>query len=83
MDPEIADRISYYRHQVASGQELHDEIEVDNVLEAVVHLDHPRVIGFDQDVTLRSNMSQLLLDNHVSLAKDLHSVDMPGVDFLD
>ena len=42
-----------------SGQEFHDEVEVDGVLERVVHLDHPLVVGLGQDVALGPHVRHL------------------------
>jgi len=46
-------------HQVSTRQELHDQVEVVGILERVVQLHDPRRVGFCQDVSLGSDMSQL------------------------
>ena len=46
-----------YAH--TSRQELHDEVEVDGVLEGVVHLHHPGVVRLHQDVPLCPGMGNL------------------------
>ncbi len=58
---------------------LHNEIEVNWILEAVVHLHHPLVVGLHENITLRPDVGHLLLLQHVRLAEDLHRVDVPGV----
>ena len=40
-------------------EELHDEVEVGRVLEAVVHLDHPLVVRLHQDVPLSPHVGNL------------------------
>ncbi len=67
---------------LTSRQELHDEVEVDWVLEGVVHLDDPLVVGLNEDVALGAHVRDLLLVDHVALAKDLHRVHVPGVRLL-
>lgn len=42
-----------------SRQELHDEVKVPLILEAVEHLDHPGAVRLHQDVAFSSNMSDL------------------------
>ena len=42
-----------------SWQELHDEVKVCRVLEAVVHLHHPLVVGLHQDVPLSPHVGNL------------------------
>ena len=44
---------------LTSWQELHDEVEVGRVLEAVVHLDDPLVVGLHQDVPLSPPVGHL------------------------
>lgn len=47
---------------LTSWQELHDEVEVQLVLEAVEHLDDPQAVGLHQDVSLRSDVAHLTSD---------------------
>ncbi len=42
-----------------SRQELHDEVEVPLVLEAVEHLDHPGAVRLHQNIPLCPDMSNL------------------------
>lgn len=42
-----------------SRQELHDEVQVPLVLEAVEHLDHPGTIRLHQNIPLCSDVSNL------------------------
>ncbi len=51
-------QLNIYQHQT-SRQELHDEIQVSLVLEAVEHLDHPGTICLHQDIPLCPDMSNL------------------------
>ena len=44
---------------VTSGQELHDEVEVHLVLEAVEHLHHPQAVRLHQDVPLSPDVTHL------------------------
>jgi hypothetical protein len=48
-----------HRHQVASGKELHEEVEVVGVLERVVELDDPRRVGLGEDVSLSADVGEL------------------------
>ena len=68
---------------LTSRQELHDEVEVDGVLEGVEHLHYPRVVGLHEDVALGAHVRDLLALDHVCLAQDLHRVDVARVDLLD
>ena len=47
------------RHHVAAGQELHDEVQVVLVLERVVELHDPRVVGLREQVALRAHVREL------------------------
>lgn len=47
------------RHHVSAGQELHDEVEVHGVLETIVHLDDPLVVGFDEDIAFCTDVCYL------------------------
>ena len=67
------------RHHVATWQELHDEIEISRVLERVVHLDDPLVIGLGQNIAFGANVRHLLFKQHVLLAQDLHRVDVTRI----
>jgi hypothetical protein len=66
-----------------SWQELHDEVEVDWVLEGVVHLYDPLVVSLDEDVPLCPDVRDLLLLDHVGFAQNLHRVHVAGVSLLD
>jgi hypothetical protein len=50
-----------HRHQVSAGKEFHQHVQERRVLERRVQLDHPRRICFGQDVSLGSNVRQLIL----------------------
>jgi len=41
-----------HRHQVTSGQELHEHVEERVVLEGRVQLDHPWAVGFCKNIAL-------------------------------
>ncbi len=44
---------------ITSRKELHDEVEVDGVLEGVEHLDHPLMVRLHQDVPLSPHVGHL------------------------
>jgi hypothetical protein len=46
-------------HQVASGKELHDEVEICRILERVEELDHPCGVGFGQNISFGANVGEL------------------------
>ena len=66
--------------EFTSRQELHHEVEVGGVLEAVEHLDHPGVVHLHQDVPLRPHVGHLLLLHHLRLPQHLHRVHVASVD---
>lgn len=70
------------RHHITAGQELHYKVQVDRILEAVVHLHDPLVVGLDEDVALGAHVRHLFLLEHVGLPQDLHGVDVARVLFL-
>ena len=51
--------LDQHRHEIASGQELHDEVQVLWVLEGVVKLDHPWRIRLGQDIALCAYVGEL------------------------
>lgn len=53
---------------------LHNQVQIDGILKTVIHFDNPLMVGLHQNVTLRPDMSYLLLLEHVGLAQYLHSV---------
>lgn len=50
-----------------SRKELHYEVEVHLILEAVEHLDHPQAVCLDQDVPLSTNMTNLANKHYCSI----------------
>ena len=52
-----------------SWQELHDEVEIDGILEGVIHLDNPLVIGLDEHVPIRSHVGNLEITGLVRIRK--------------
>lgn len=46
-------------HHVPARQELHDKVQVHGVLEAVVHFNHPLMIGFYKDITFSTYVGYL------------------------
>ena len=48
-----------HRHEVAAGEELHQEVEVVGVLERVVQLDDPGRVGLGEDVALGTDVGEL------------------------
>lgn len=51
--------LDQHRHQVPSGQELHDEIQVGRVLERIIQLHDPGRVGFRQDITFCADVGEL------------------------
>ena len=52
--------LSYlHSHQISTGEELHNQVQVVRVLKRVVELDDPRRVGFGEYVSLGSNVGQL------------------------
>lgn len=47
------------RHHVAAGQKLHDEVEILGVLEAVVELHYPIIVGHGKQITLSADVGEL------------------------
>ena len=45
---------------LTSRQELHYEVEIEDVLEGVVHLDDPHVVGLHKHVSLRTHVRHLV-----------------------
>ena len=48
-----------HRHEIASGQELHDEVEVCRILERVVELHYPWRVGLGEDVAFGAYVRKL------------------------
>ena len=48
-----------YLAVITSRQELHDEVQIERVLEGVVHFDNPLVVGFDENVAFGSHVGHL------------------------
>lgn len=46
-------------HEVAAREKLHDEIQRLCILEGIKQLNHPRGVGFSQNIALRTDMRQL------------------------
>lgn len=67
------------RHHIAAGQKLHYQIEINRILEAIVHFHYPLVVGLHQDVPLGAHVSHLLFLEHVRLSEDLHGVHVTRV----
>jgi hypothetical protein len=51
--------LDQHGHQVSARQELHDEVEVNRILEGVEQLHDPCRVGFGQYITLGSYVSKL------------------------
>ena len=64
-------------HQVTTRQEFHQEIKVSGVLERGVQLDQPRIVlGVSQNVTLCTDVGQLILLEHLCLDQGLERVNL-------
>lgn len=48
-----------HRHQITSGKELHDEVQVCWVLERIVKLHHPWRVRLGKDVALGADVREL------------------------
>lgn len=48
-------------NSITSRQELHDEIKIESILEAVIHFDDPKMISLNQNVSLSTHMCNLML----------------------
>jgi hypothetical protein len=55
---------------LTSGQELHDEVKVDRVLEGVVHLDDPRVVRLHLRKEVFAQLSFRLSRNLITGQRD-------------
>jgi hypothetical protein len=75
--------LNVHRHEIPTRQELHDEVEVARVLEREEELDDPGRVGLCEDVSLGSDVGELVLLEHLRLKERLHGVDLAGVGFLD
>lgn len=69
--------LDQHGHQITTRQEFHQQVKVSGVLERGVQLDQPRVVlGVGKNVTLRTDVGQLVLLEHLSLDERLESVDL-------
>lgn len=48
-----------HSHQISTREELHDEIQIERVLERVEQLNNPRRCRFRKDISFRAYVSQL------------------------
>lgn len=56
-----------------SRQELHDEVEVHLILEAVEHFNHPQAVCLHQDIPLSTDMTHLsdrVTQQHTHMVRD-------------
>src|SRR5699024_3638524 len=66
-----------HSHQVTTGQEFHEQVEIGRILEGGMQLHKPRVIlRVGQNITLGANMSQLVLLEHLGLDQGFQSVNL-------
>lgn len=49
-----------HRHQITTGQELHEHVKESGVLERSVKLDEPGTLSVGENVALSSDMSKLV-----------------------
>ena len=69
--------LDQHGHQVTTRQEFHQEVKVSSVLERGVQLDQPRVVlGIGQNITLCTNVGQLILLEHFRLDQRLERVNL-------
>ena len=64
-------------HEISSGQELHDQIEVQFILERELELHYPWAFGVGEDLSLPFDVSNLLLLQHLRLSHFLHRHNLP------
>lgn len=72
-----------HSHKITSWQELHQHVEEVRVLEGCVELYDPGTVRLSQDITFRTDMSQLVLLEHLALDERLHGVDLSILLLLD
>ena len=63
-------------HQITSRQKLHQHVKEVVILESGVELYNPRTVRFRKDISLCTNVCQLILLEHFTLDERLHSVDL-------
>ena len=68
-------------HQIATGQELHQHVKEERILESSVKLDNPWTVRLCQDISFRSNVGELVFLEHFCFYQRLHSIDL-AVTFL-
>ena len=71
------------RHQIPSGQILHQHVQERLILKAQMQLHHPRTIGLSKQIPLSAYMGQLILLPHLSLDERFEGVDSTGSFLLD
>jgi hypothetical protein len=59
-------------HEISAWQEVHDEIEVLFVLEGVLKVDNPRVLGLHENFALGFDVGHLVLVDHLGLFHLFH-----------
>lgn len=69
--------LDQHGHQVTTRQEFHQQVKISGILERGVQLDQPRIVlGVGKNVTLRTDVGQLVLLEHLSLDERFESVDL-------
>lgn len=68
--------LNEHSHEIASWQELHQHVQEVLVLEGGVELDDPWAVRLGQNVTLSTNVGELILLEHLTLDQRLHGVDL-------
>lgn len=68
------------RHEIAAGQEVHDEVEILVVLETKFEVHNPVVLGFDEHFSFSLDVVHLILIYHFRLLHPLHGHHFPRLD---
>ena len=71
------------RHEISSGQILHQHIQERLVLKAQMQLHHPRTIGLSQQIPLSTDVGQLILLPHLGFDERFEGIDGTGGFLLD
>lgn len=78
-----------HSHQVTAGQELHEHVQEGVVLESGVELDDPRAVRLGENITLRADVSKLVLlelcwlsvPGYVGVPMSIHTISALMSDF--
>jgi hypothetical protein len=63
-------------HEIATLQELHDQVEVLFILERAFQFDYPVILGQSEDISLGPHVCDLVLIDHFGLFHLLNGYDL-------